>query len=121
MTAILDFLAERFGIISLLVGIVFVVLALIMYKYPPKKINIFYGYRTVASMQNQETWDFAQKHSTTKMLQLGIFMLALSLLNLFFDISQEVATIIGFVAMLFGIFIMIFLTEQAIKRKFPKE
>lgn len=121
MIAVLDYLNTRIGIISLLVGIVLIILSLVMYKFPPKKINIFYGYRTAASMKSQQAWDFAQKNSTAKMFQLGVVMLAVSSLNLFVDISQGFATILGMAVMVLGIGFMIFQTEKAIKRNFPNE
>jgi len=121
MVAILNYLNDRVGIISLLVGTVLLIISFITYKFPPKKINIFYGYRTVASMQSQKTWDFAQKDSVFKMFFLGLIMLAVSSLNLFFDINQEVATVIGLIVMVAGMVIMIFMTEKAIKKNFPKE
>jgi uncharacterized membrane protein len=39
-------------------GLLFL-LSILFYKFPPKKINSLYGYRTVKAMQNQQIWDFA--------------------------------------------------------------
>ncbi|OMP32016.1 SdpI family protein [Mangrovimonas sp. DI 80] len=38
-------------------GTIFVLLGLIMLKFPPKTINPIYGYKTGSSMKNQERWD----------------------------------------------------------------
>ena len=49
-------------------GPLMVILTYIFYKFPPKKINPLYGYRTNRSMQNQKVWDFANKVSTKYLL-----------------------------------------------------
>lgn len=121
MTDILNYLAERIGIIPFLVGIIFVITALILLRFPPKKINYFYGYRTSASMTNQERWDFSQKYSAVKMLQLGIYLFAISFLNLLIDISQEVSVFIGIGLLILGCIYMFVTTEKAIKKNFPNK
>jgi len=35
-------------------GLIFILAGFIMLKFPPKKINSLYGYRTSSSMKNQE-------------------------------------------------------------------
>ena len=47
-------------------------------KNPPKTINGAYGYRTRRSMQNQDTWDFAQKELGRIWLAVGKVMLPLA-------------------------------------------
>ena len=46
--------------------------------WPPKKINMTYGYRTTRSMKSQSAWDFAQKYSAKWMTVLGGISLALA-------------------------------------------
>jgi uncharacterized membrane protein len=53
------------ALILLVVGVVF-------WTYPPKKINEFYGYRTTRSRKSQEAWDFAQRYSAKLMTILGL-------------------------------------------------
>ena len=48
------------------------VIAFIFYKYPPKKINHFYGYRTKRSMANPEIWKDANSYSSLMMLKLTL-------------------------------------------------
>ena len=43
--------------ILFLSGGIFYLVALVLSKFPPKKINYFYGYRTKASMKSQESWN----------------------------------------------------------------
>ena len=42
-----------------LIPVLMILVGIIMFKYPPKKINFFVGYRTVNSMKNKERWDFS--------------------------------------------------------------
>ncbi len=121
MEEILNYLADRIGIVSFLVGIVFTVTSVILYWFPPKKINYLYGYRTALSMKNQQVWDFSQRFSAVKMFQVGMFLLAASFLNILFDISQETSVFIGLGIMILGCIYMMVVTEKAIKKNFPNE
>jgi uncharacterized membrane protein len=63
-----------------LLGVIFLTAAYIQRWYPPKKINALYGYRTPASMKNQQTWDEANRYSTMLMIRYALIMLAVGLL-----------------------------------------
>jgi len=121
MEEILNYLAERIGIVSFLVGIIFTITAIILYRFPPKKINYFYGYRTASSMKNQQVWDFSQKYSAIKMIQIGLFLIVVSFLNLIVDINQEQATFLGIALMILACIYMMIMTEKAIKKNFPNK
>ena len=121
MEEILNYLAERIGIVSFLTGIVFIITSIILYNFPPKKINYLYGYRTPASMKNQEVWDFSQKLSAFKMFQIGLLLMAVSFLNIFFNINQEQSSILAIVVLISSCIYMIISTENAIKKNFPNE
>ncbi len=58
-----------------LLAVVFLIGAQITLRYPPKKINSLYGYRTKNSMKSQQHWDFAQRYSSIKMNALGLIYL----------------------------------------------
>ena len=55
--------------------LIFLVVGVVFWMYPPKKINEFYGYRTTRSRKSQEAWDFAQKYSAKMMTVLGLVAL----------------------------------------------
>jgi uncharacterized membrane protein len=119
MYEILNYLEESIGIIPFLTGIIFMITAVILFLFPPKKINSFYGYRTPSSMKNQARWDFSQRYSAVKMFQSGLFLIALSFLNTLVSLSQKQATVLGIsllVAVCFNLFLS---TEKAIKKNFP--
>lgn len=105
--------------IPLILGILFLVIGLFFNFFPPQKINSFYGYRTSTSMESQEKWDFAQKFSAVKTIQGSVFLLAVSCLGLF-DLTQNQQNLIGIAAVLIFLIAVIFLTEKALKKQFPK-
>src|SRR5690554_1828821 len=107
--------------ITLLVGLIFIVAGLIMFKFPPKKINSLYGYRTNSSMKNQSRWDFAQKYSSKEMIKLGFVLMITSIIGLItnFDILTNI--FLGLGLMILIVIILIFRVEKAIKTKFSDE
>ena len=121
MEEIINYLSDRIGIVSFLTGIIFTISAAILYRFPPKKINYLYGYRTPSSMKSQQVWDFSQKYSAVKMLQIGLLLLAVSLLNIFIAISELQETILGIGLLIAGCIYMFVITEKAIKKNFPNQ
>ncbi len=101
-------------------GLIFYVAGYIQFKYPPKKINHFYGYRTKTSMRSQEVWNFSQTLSAKKIQQLGIYLF-------FGGIFAYLINIDPFFGMWTGIslvtvlpILLIFKIEKELKRRFPK-
>lgn len=70
-------------------GIIIVLVGILLWAYPPKKINELYGYRTKASMKSQEAWDVAQKCSAKMMLVFGALCLVVDwmMLRMFPDMN----------------------------------
>jgi len=66
-------------ILFLLAGLIYLICGAIFYKVSPKKINYFVGYRTRRSMNDQRSWDFAQKYSARLMVFAGIVSMAMGL------------------------------------------
>ncbi|MDI6530818.1 SdpI family protein [Bacillus mycoides] len=60
---------------SILIGIIFILAALILQKNPPTDINAAYGYRTKRSMKNKKLWDAGNKYSAEVMKQNGFIMM----------------------------------------------
>ena len=119
MEAILNYLFEKTLILPFLIGIIFTVTALITLRFPPKKINYLYGYRTATSMKNQQVWDFAQRYSGIKMLQIGLLLIALSWVNLLLDLNDGWQVGIGLALVIISCICLFFFTEKAIKKNFP--
>lgn len=97
------------------VGIIYMIMGFIMYKFPPKKINGLYGYRTASSMQNQEKWNLAQKYGATTMFKVGIFFLIISFYKFFFNTNENTDLAIGMFIMIVGSFVMIPIVEKKLK------
>jgi uncharacterized membrane protein len=102
------------------VGLIFLIIGVFFYFFPPKKINYIYGYRTNTSMENQEKWDFSQKYSAVKMIQGGLIFLVVSSFGLLFPLSSDQRIIIGIVALLINLVGLFYFTEKALKKQFPK-
>lgn len=102
----------------LFVGIPFMIAGVIMLKYPPKKINYFYGYRTKSSMKSQERWDFAQNYSAKELINLGFFLCLTSLIGKFIDMDETTQIWVGIAFSVFTIVVLFFRVETAIKDKF---
>ena len=111
---------------NLLMPVIMIVVGIIMMKRPPKKINAFVGYRTSRSMDNQESWNFANKHSGKLMIMFGIIAIIPSVVIMlpFYGSDDDTIGMISTVIMVFQfilIIIPIILTERILKRKVKEE
>jgi uncharacterized membrane protein len=66
-----------FWIVDLLIPLVIIVLGWVFLRYPPKKINGFYGYRTRRSMSSQASWDRAHRLCGKAWVRIGSLLLLL--------------------------------------------
>ena len=57
---------------SYICPLIFLVVGIVFWMYPPKKINGLYGYRTTRSCKSQEAWDFAQRYSAKLITMFGL-------------------------------------------------
>lgn len=110
-------------IFSFLIPFVYVVIGLIALLNPPKKINGFAGYRTASAMQNQETWDFANKFSGKLIFLLGIVLTLLTIIADIIGLISGGDTFAVFLIILVciqtaAVAYVIIKTEQALKNKF---
>lgn len=92
-----------------------------MLRFPPKKINPIYGYRTTNSMKSQERWDFAQKYSTKELIKAGVALILLAVLFTFIEIDELTGVLISLGLMLIIIMRMFLKVENALKQKFKDE
>ena len=98
-----------------IVGFVFTVAAFILLKFPPKKINSIYGYRTSRSMKNQENWDLAQRFSSQLMLKQGLIMFVLAFFLAILPIPMEIATLISLLLLVTSVINLFVQTEKRLK------
>lgn len=76
---------EKKIVLGLIIGyyLLWMLMGLIFYLKPPKKINGLYGYRTTRSMKNQENWHFANKLAAKYMILITQVAFAVALLYFF--------------------------------------
>lgn len=71
--------------VGILIPLLLLILCWYTYKFPPKKINGVYGYRTSSSMKSQQNWDYAQKIFPTYFFySILIFVVEIILIKMFF-------------------------------------
>ncbi len=97
-----------------------------LWKHPPEKINSEWGYRTKRSMQNADTWRFAQTVGGRWIWRLGWAALALSVLAqvLLYGKSAETVAYAGFAlwAAQLALLLLAFpLTERALGSAFTND
>ena len=101
-----------------LVGLVMCIGGLLLKRFPPKGINVIYGYRTLRAMKDQAHWNYAQPLATTEMLRMGALLIVGSASGLLFQPANSLALLLGFVLM-FAVFGLLFIrVERALIRKF---
>jgi len=106
-------------IILTIVGVVFLAISIFLIKFPPKKINGLYGYRTSRSMQSQEAWDYSQRYSSKIMVVLGLVYFVLGITSLFVPKQEDmVGALVSIVIVLSGVFFMFYKTERQLAKRF---
>ena len=63
---------------SYICPLIFLVVGIVFWMCPPKKINGLYGYRTTRSRKSQEAWDFAQRYSAKLITMFGLAALVVA-------------------------------------------
>lgn len=105
-------------LLPIIVGPIFIILGFVLLKFPPKKINMFYGYRTSNSMKSQERWDFAQTYSAKEMTRWGTILTMFSLVGLVYNPKEIISVLIGLGLMILTMSFILYRTEKAITTKF---
>ena len=105
-------------IILVSTGIIFIIAGLFLYRWPPKEINMLYGYRSKRSMRNQETWNFAQSLGGKSMIGAGVLMIILGVTFSLFTIGHTSSVVIGISLLILIAMFMFLVTEKIIKQKF---
>ena len=110
----------EFAIGHLLIGPLMILISYIFAKYPPKKINDFYGYRTQRSMRNQDCWDFANRHCIHLMWKTSLLTCLVQAIGLIFT-NEGVALLTATIVLVATLIYSVYLTEKALKNTFDKE
>ncbi len=110
---------DIYFIIFVLTGLSYVVASWLMIKYPPKKVNNLYGYRTRRSKKSKESWDFAQSYSSKLMGNMGAVIGLIGIVLGFLRLPVNDTYILISVGLIISLSIIpIIKTEAALKNKF---
>ena len=110
---------------SLLIPVIMLVFGWIFHRQAPKKINVWYGYRSARSMKNEDTWVFAHQHIGRTWMLVGVVLLVVSVIPMIAvygkddDTVSVVSLVLLFVQMLPMIMSLI-PTERALKKTFDE-
>jgi len=99
-------------------GLLFL-LSIIFWKFPPKKINNLYGYRTIKAMQNEQIWDFANSvFNKNLLIYSGISLLGSLLLASF---TSKELTWQPMLLVLLSVLVSVIKTERGLSDKYTEE
>jgi uncharacterized membrane protein len=99
--------------VCLLVSIILIVMGLIFKIFPPKKINSIYGYRTVTSMKNKNSWDIAQRIGAISIILTGIINGLVGLILIILNMSNDIFELTFF---LLTVVIMLIIDEIKLRK-----
>ncbi len=99
-------------------GPVYLLTGILMWRYPPKKINGWYGYRTPRSMKSREAWDFAQRYAAREMIRWGILLTLLAPPGLFINLGFTTDLLLGILLTTLFLALPIINTEKELKKRF---
>jgi len=103
-------------LLNLMLGPFILVLAFLFKRFPPKKINHLYGYRTPRSMKSQEAWDCANQYSSNTFVGIaGLICIVQVVLWSLLPPGDAVLWTTGFLVV--GVIFVIPLTEIHLKKK----
>ena len=95
------------------------ILALVFQKFPPKKINWVYGYRTKRSMKNETIWKAANTYSLNLMLKFCVLSFLIpAFLYFLYDPYLLIITIILHTLLILSVFLY---TEMYLEKHFNSD
>ena len=114
-------------VMNLLTPLVMIIYGRVFEKKPPKiaRSKFAFGYRTVMSMKNEETWEYAHRFFGKLWFRFGIAVGLISIIVLFFFFLYYKDTV-GFAGMiicyvqLVAMLLPVIPTEISLRRKFDK-
>lgn len=107
--------------LHLLIGPLMLVLSLIFFYFPPKKINHMYGHRTKISMINQDTWNEANQRSAFMMLLVSGVTCIVQLFGIVIHIPLETNLFYTCIFLVAGLIVGALIVERQLRSIFDKE
>lgn len=114
-------------VMNLLTPLVMIIFGRVFEKKPPKigMSKFAFGYRTIMSMRNAETWEYVHRFFGKLWFRFGIALGVISIIALFFVIGKDKDTV-GFAGMIICyvqmavMLIPVIPTEISLRRNFDK-
>lgn len=106
-------------IASLLIGIVTFLLGLMLKIIPPKKINFYYGYRSVLSIKNNDTWTAGNNFTSKIYMLMGTILAVLGVIG--YIGFKKLGFLVPLIALPFLFIISFFVTELYLKNIFDDD
>ena len=114
-------------VMNLLIPLVMIIFGRVFEKKPPKigMSKFAFGYRTIMSMRNADTWEYAHRFFGKLWFRFGIVLGLISIIVLFFFIGKDKDTV-GFAGMIICyvqmavMLIPVIPTEISLRRNFDK-
>ena len=94
-------------------------LGCLLKKFPPKKINHLYGYRTQGSMKNQATWEAANTYSSLVFFKISLYSFLIPVAFYFLYPQQNV--LITIVTNTLLLLYVLYATEKHLKARFDTQ
>ncbi|MBR5280932.1 MAG: SdpI family protein [Clostridia bacterium] len=111
---------------DLAIPVTLLIAGIVMWKHPPKQINGIVGYRSARSMQNMDTWKFAQAYCGKFCWKTGLALAVPTLIAHipFYQSPEETLEVLSMILLLVQIivvFIPVLLTERALRKTFRED
>lgn len=87
---------------------------------PPKKINLFFGYRTKDSMKNYKNWNYAHYFSGKLLILFSLILMIIGLFLSFIEFNQNSGNFVIIILFIIGVIYIITKTEKALTKRFNK-
>lgn len=108
-------------ILVALVGTIFIVGGLVLSVFPPRNINMVYGYRTATSMKNINTWKSANRYAAKVMMTVGLMLNMLGVIASFLPDMGNAGVLLGVLLIIVSAIMIVVQTEKHLAKQFDKE
>jgi uncharacterized membrane protein len=105
---------------QLILAAVWLLAGLVMLKYPPKKINPLYGYRTMASMRSIEAWHYAQRLASRKFILTALLLFAVAIAEWIIEVSAPWHALTLIASLILALMYIVSSVEKQLTKRFPQ-
>ena len=99
----------------IILGVVFLIIGLWMFNFPPPKINKWSGYRTKASMKSQKAWQVSNSYAGELFIRWGVGSVIVGITSFLLPIGKFEGSIISGLIALYIPYYVVRKTESKLK------